>query len=132
MDQKVAIVIFIIVVIIALIVITYEIENHYLLEATGSCSLVTNHSTNSTIICYVGERFEGFKLLKVNSNSTQILIYNTCHGPEPTQCIKIINVNIDQSFGGACNNIQNSTLLLTNTISESAVYYINKSAQICF
>jgi hypothetical protein len=108
------------------------------INATGAC-IPTNTSVNSTtILCTIGERFEGFKLLSVSPSSIEILVYDDCgacmhDSTNGNQFVELINVTTGQTFGGPCMDIPQSELVSTNENNGDAMirYNSSESNQIC-
>ncbi len=108
------------------------------LNSTGNCTIVNTQvklaNNESTISCNVGERFEGFKLLKVNPTSIQILIYDDCgacmhNATNGNQFVEIMNVNVFQSFGSPCEGIPPTQLVMVNIKNNvsTAIFHSNIS-----
>lgn len=104
------------------------------LNSTGNCTIVNTQSKpENTILCNNGESFDGFKLLKVNAFSVQLLVYNDCppcmhDSTNSNSFVKIINVGVSQNFGGGCGGIYYpSVLMATSVKNETATFKSNMS-----
>ena len=147
MNKKIPMYAIITVIVVAILIVIIGFRDHLIgatvpapvsqaeINSTGTCSNQSAGSPNESIItCHTGERFGGFKLLKVNGLSVQILIYDDCaacmhDSTNGNQFIEVMNVSLGQHFGSSCEGIYPSELLSVNTINESATFGSNMSKE---